>query len=161
MRRLLAILLVCGLGFVLGAALRDATRAEPTAAATDAATAPDLRADFAALEQRVSEQLAEMRALAAAVETPAPQDEPATLRLPEQLTAAPDAPSLAELEALRASVVTLEQRLTDRLDALAAEQRATADLEARLDALESDLAPNPNGVPNGVPLLPNSPHPRP
>ena len=49
MRRLLAVLLVCGLGFVLGAALREASRTAPTAAAVDSvavdpATASDLEA---------------------------------------------------------------------------------------------------------------------
>lgn len=166
MRRLLAVLLVCSLGFILGAALREASRTAPSAAAVDPAavdpaTASDLealRADVAALEQRLGERLAEVQASAAPAETTDPQDEPAlTPRLPEQISAAPAAPSTAELAALRADLATLEQRLTERLDALAAEQRATADLETRLDALEDDIG-QPN---NPVEPLPNAPLPRP
>ena len=159
MRPLLTVLFVCALGFILGAALRDATRTEPTAAAADPATASDLaalRADFAALEQRLSERLAEMRA-SAAVDTTEPQEQPATPRLPEQLTAAPAAPSTAELTALRANLAALEQRLTDRLDALAAEQQAAAEVEARLEALE-DATGQPD---NPVEPLPNAPRARP
>ena len=150
MRPLLTVLVVCALGFVLGAALRDVTRpaASTASPAQPEATIEALRADLAALERRTAEQLAELAA--------ATPDDAGTV-LPEQLTAPAEADP-AVTAALRADLASLDQRLAERLDAITASQAAaTAAIEARLEALEDALG----AATQAVDPLPNAPLPRP
>ena len=153
MRRLLSVLVVCALGFVLGAALRDVTRpaASTASPAQPEAAIEALRADLAALERRTTEQLADLAA--------ATPDDAGTvgMSLPEQLTAPAEAEA-AVTAALRADLASLDQRLAARLDAIAATQAAaTAAIEARLEALEDALG----AATQAVDPLPNAPLPRP